>query len=258
MVKRTGKIIRISPFRRLVIDLMSFSQKVPAVTADRRMSLGTLVDARQACFPRPTWTALFTKAHAIVSSQEPRLRRCYMSFPFARFFEYNKTVATLNILRCVDGEDIVLHAHVRSPENRTLPQIDEIIRYFMDTPVEQIDSYRRVRRVSYLPGPIRRFIMWASLNAVGRQRCHNYGTFGITSVASQGAGLLNLVPLLTSTIHYGLFDAKGTLDVRLSFDHRVIDGALAAESLQRLETTLLGEVLDEVRALPKLRRPMAA
>ncbi len=260
MPKRTGKTVWISPFRRLVIDLMTFSQKVPIVTCDRRMSLGALIEARQACFPRPTWTALFTKAYSLVSARDERLRRCYMSFPFPRFFECHKNTATLNIGRRVNGEDIVLHAHVRSPENRSLTEIDEIVHHFMQTPVEEINSYRRVRRVSYLPGPVRRGLMWATLNLFGRHRCHNFGTFGLTSVSGQGAGILNLVPLLTSTLHYGLLDDQGGLEVRLSFDHRVIDGATAAESLLHLEETLLGEILDEVRALktPLQVRPMAA
>jgi hypothetical protein len=249
MSKLTGKTIRISPFRRLVIDLMTFSQKVPTVTVDRRMNLSRLVIARQSCVPRPTWTALFTKGYALAAAGEPRLRRCYMGFPRPRFYEHPKNIATLNIGRRVDDEDVVLHAHVRSPENRGLIQLDAIVRHFMETPVAQIDSYRRCTRVSCLPGPLRRLVMWATLNLFGRRRCHNFGTFGLTSVAGQGAGILNLVPLLTTTLHYGLFDDKGCLDVRLAFDHRVLDGALAAEALLQLETVLLGQILDEVRAL---------
>jgi hypothetical protein len=249
MVKLSGKTVRISPFRRLVIDLMTFSQKVPTVTVDRRMNLSRLVAARQLCSPRPTWTALFTKAYALVSAREPLLRRCYMGLPWPRFYENLKSIATLNVARTVNDEDVVLHAHVRSPEKRSLVEVDAIIRHFMETPVEQIDSYRRVCRVSYLPGPLRRLLMWATLNLFGRRRCHNFGTFGLTSVAGQGAGILNLVPLLTSTLHYGLLDDKGSLDVRLAFDHRVLDGAQAAESLLHLEVTLLGPILDEVRFL---------
>jgi hypothetical protein len=258
MSKPQGRIIPISPFRRLVIDLMAFSQRVPTVTVDRRMNLSRLVAARQLCSPRPTWTALFAKAYALVAAREPLLRRCYMGFVLPRFYEHPKNIATLNIGRRVANEDVVLHAHVRSPEKRTLVEIDAIIRHFMETPVHQIDSYRRVNRVSYLPGTLRRAIMWATLNLFGRRRCHNFGTFGLTSVAGQGAGILNLVPLLTSTLHYGLLDEKGCLDVRLAFDHRVLDGAQAAESLLHLEVTLLGEILDEVRSLADVAKKIAA
>jgi hypothetical protein len=62
-------------------------------------------------------------------------------------------------------------------------------------------------------------------------------------------------------IHYGLMDDKGCLDVRLAFDHRVLDGAPAAEALGSLEATLLGEILDEVKSIardgPPHRSPLA-
>ena len=80
----------------------------------------------------------------------------------------------------------------------------------------------------------------------GRRRCHNFGTFGVTSVASQGAGLLQLCPLLTSTLHYGLFDDQGRIEVRLSWDHRVTDGVTMARALVDLEAVLNREVVREL------------
>jgi hypothetical protein len=89
---------------------------------------------------------------------------------------------------------------------------------------------------------------WAALNVLGRRRCHNFGTFGISSIGSQGAGLLQILPILTSTLHYGLFDAQGRLDVRLTWDHRVMDGATVARVLVDLESVLTGEVARELAA----------
>src|SRR5262245_10162224 len=105
MAKRSGKIVRISPSRKLVIDPISLSQEVPTVIVDRRMDLSRLIGARQQCVPRVTWTSLFTKAYAVVSSREPALRRCYMNMPWPRFYEHHKTIATLNIGRRVNDEE---------------------------------------------------------------------------------------------------------------------------------------------------------
>jgi hypothetical protein len=66
MSQATGQIHLCSYFRRLVTDLMHFSAKVPSVTIERRMDLAPLVAARQACMPPPTWSAIFTKAYALV------------------------------------------------------------------------------------------------------------------------------------------------------------------------------------------------
>ena len=100
-----------------------------------------------------------------------------------------------------------------------------------DSPVDQLGTFRRAQRMSRVPWPFRRLAWWLTLNLFGRIRAHNFGTFGITTVASQGAGVLHLIPLLTSTLHYGLLDAKGSLDVRLTIDHRVLDGSTAARAL---------------------------
>jgi hypothetical protein len=251
MSKLSGKSIAISPFRGLVTDLLYFAGGVPAATIDRRMNLAPLVAARQACFPRPTWTSLLVKAYSIVSAAQPALRRSFMKFPWARIYEHPKNIATINVSRRVDGEDVVLQGLIRSPENRTLPDLDAIVRYYKETPVEQLGCYRRARRTSYLPQPVRRALMWATLNVFGRRRCHNFGTFAITSVADHGAGVLNVMLVATTMLHFGLLDDKGCLDMRLGFDHRVIDGAPAADALVGLEAALLGVILDEVKSLAR-------
>src|SRR5205823_7950669 len=67
MTKERGRSYPLSPFRRLVTDLMGFSQKVPAVTAERRINLSALMEARQNCPSRPSWAVLFAKAFALVA-----------------------------------------------------------------------------------------------------------------------------------------------------------------------------------------------
>ncbi len=65
---------------------------------------------------------------------------------------------------------------------------------------------------------------------------------------------MRLIPLLTSTLHYGLFDERGRLEMRLSWDHRVMDGATVGRVLGDMESLLnremVREVLQSQRALP--------
>src|SRR5262249_59683986 len=120
------------------------------------------------------------------------------------------------------------------------------VRWFQDEPLERLRWYRRAVAMSKVPWPIRRLLWWGALNVCGRRRCHHFGTFGLSSVAAQGAGLLQLIPLPTSMLHYGLFNDAGDLDVRLTWDHRVMDGAVAARILVALERTLQGPILPEL------------
>ena len=112
--------------------------------------------------------------------------------------------------------------------------------------------------ISRLPWPLRLSLWWASLNIIGRRRCHNFGTFSVSSVAAQGEGLLHVIPVLTASLHYGLFDKAGNLDMRLTWDHRVLDGASAARVLVDLEAILQNEILDELIEIGRTTQPQAA
>jgi hypothetical protein len=241
----TGRYIPVSYFRRLVTDLMHFSAKIPSVTLERRMDLARLVAARQACTPPPTWSAIFVKAFALVAARSPVLRTSYLTFPWPRFYEHSTNIATINVDRQVAAERVVLYTHIASPESLTLPEIDAIIHDHQQQPVENIPSYRLAVRLSRVPWPFRRMLWWAGLNVRGPLRSRFFGTFGITSLGSQGAGITHLVPLLTSQLHYGIFDPAGGLEMRLSFDHRVLDGVTAARGLADLEGVLLREMVLE-------------
>jgi hypothetical protein len=241
----TGKYVPVSYFRRLVADLMHFSAKVPSATVERPMKLATLVAARRACLPPPTWSALFTRAYAIVAARTPLLRTAYLGFPWPRFFEHADNSATLNVDRQVNGERVVLYAQIPSPEHLTLRELDAILNTHRFGPVDDLASYRSAYRLSRVPWPLRRWLWWAALNVFGSVRGDHFGTFGISSLGALGAGITRLTPLLTSQLHYGVIDAAGVVAMWLSFDHRVIDGATAAVALAEMEEVLLGEITQE-------------
>jgi hypothetical protein len=246
MAKKAGRSYSLSPFRRLVTDLMNCHQQVPTATVDRRMDLAALVAARQGCTPRPSWAAVFAKAYALVARSYPELRRSYMAFPWARLYEHPSSTAAINVERQLPNEAVVTQCLIRRPDNRSLTEMDGIVRAFQDEPPERLRWYRRAVAMSKVPWPIRPLVWRGALNVSGRCRCHHFGTFGLSSVAAQGAGLLQVIPVPTSMLHYGLFNQAGDLDVRLTWDHRVMDGAVTARILVELERTLQGEILVEL------------
>jgi hypothetical protein len=245
MSEPTGKYYSVSYFRRLVTDLVRFADTVPSATIERRMNLSRLITARQVFTPSPTWSAILMKAYALVAARTPELRTSYLKFPWPRFYEHAINIATLNLDRQLADERVVLQVHIPSPETRTLRQLDVLIHDYQQQPVENIPEYRTAVRMSRVPWPIRQWLWWGALNVFGSTRCHHFGTFSISSVGSQGSGILHLGTLLTSTLHYGMLDSAGGMAVRVSFDHRVLDGATVAGALEEMETVLLSDVLDE-------------
>lgn len=253
MSQPTGKYHSVSYFRRLVIDLMHFSAEVPCITIDRRMNLARLIAARRACSPSPTWSAIFAKAFGKVAERTPALRTSYLKLPWPRFYEHASNIVTLNVDRQVEDERIVLYVHINNPEKQTLQELDEVIQTHRTGPLDQILSYKRALLMSRTPWPFRRLLWWLGLNLFGSIRAENFGTFSLTSLGAQGAGVIQVVPLLTSLIHYGMFDDAGRLDMRMSFDHRVLDGATAATALASLEVVLNQEILPELIQMSRSR-----
>jgi hypothetical protein len=176
-----------------------------------------------------------------------------MPFPWPYLYEHPISIANFTIERLYRGEEVVFFVQIRSPERRSLCELDEIIRTCKDEPVESVKFFKRAIRMSKVPWPFRWISMWVSLNLFGKLRCHNFGTFSLTSVASAGAGIVVLTPLLTSTVHYGLFDERGNLPMRITFDHRALDGGAVARALVQMEDVLMTEILDEVRGARALK-----
>src|SRR3954454_10923594 len=102
-------------------------------------------------------------------------------------------------------------------------------------------------RTSRLPRPLRRALWWVCLNVSGRKRAKHLGTFGISVYSGLGAASLHPLSPLTTTLNYGVIEPNGSVDVRLIYDHRVLDGSTIARALLDLEQVLNNQILVEMR-----------
>jgi hypothetical protein len=249
MNERRGHSLPLSSPRRLVGDLLHFARKVPSIPVQRRINIAALCDARARAAGRPGWCAIFLKAYSLVAARTPELRRAYMGWPWPRLYEHPVNVASVAVSRDYRGEPAVLFAHFQSPEEQPLNQLEAHLRHFMAAPVESIGLYRRALRVSRLPRPLRRLLWWVGLNSSGPKRAKRMGTLGLSAYSGLGAESLHPISPLTTTLTYGVIGSDGATDVRLVYDHRVLDGATVARALVALEATLTGEILAELRDL---------
>lgn len=252
MSEPAGRNLPLSLPRRLIGDLMHFAHQIPTVPVQRRMNLAPVVAARQAAQPKPSWCALFTKAYAIVTAASPQLRRAYLSFPQPHLYEHPTNVASVALERLHGDEEAVFFAQIRSPEKQSLFELDARLGQLKEQPLESIAAFRRALLVSSLPKPVRRLVWWIALNAWGRKRASYLGTFGVSVYAGLGAASLHPLSPLTTTLNYGVLEADGSLEVRITYDHRVLDGATVARALGELERVLKCEILAELRYLQGL------
>ena len=235
--------------RRFICDMLHFARRVPSVPVQRRMQLGDVVAARSRAEPRPSWCGIFTKAYALVTEANPVLRRSYLSFPWPHLYQHPTNVATIAIERRFGDEDAVFFVHLTHPETRPLVEIDAKLHRYKELPLDQVSTIRQAMRTARWPLPVRRFLWWFGLNVSGAKRAHFFGTSGISVYGGLGAASLHPLSVLTSTLNYGVIDPDGGLDVRLIYDHRVLDGSTVARALAELEGALHGPILRELWSL---------
>jgi hypothetical protein len=250
-----GRRIKLSIQRRMVIDFLYFARAVPTVPVQKHMSVGELVAARAACHDRPRWTAIFVKAFALVAEEVPELRRAYVKIPWPHLYEYSTSRASVVIERDDQGEPALCPVPVKNPAGQPLRAIGELLERASTVPLENMKEFRRWKRFTRVPRPLRRLSWWIVLN-IGLLRGKVFGTFGVSVYSALKTESLHPLSPFTALLNYGVIDRNGAVTARIMYDHRVMDGPIIARALRRMEEILNSVILEEVRSLP--RSPVGA
>jgi len=242
-----GSSLPITGPRRFIIDLVHFAKRVPSTPVSRLVNVSALLGARNEHPARPSWALLFMKAYALVGANHPPLRRALLEFPWPRIYEHPWMNCALAIERSYLGEHGVFVGLFRAPEQQTIGQLQEALSWYKHQPLEKVGVYRLALRVSRAPTVVRRLLWWSTLNLSGFKRAKRFGTFGLTSYGALGAESLHPISPLTTTLTFGPISREGDVNVKLIYDHRVLDGAYVARRLRDIEFALNHEILDELR-----------
>jgi hypothetical protein len=249
-----GTVRKITTPRRIVIDLMHASIRVPFVSLARPLDIRLLSEARAQAALRPGWAAIFVKAFALVAKEQPVLRTLYVKWPMPSFYELPRSVAMVAIARVEDGQDCVLPQRITAPDEMSLDEVNALIRHAKEAPIGEVPAFRKMMRATRLPLPLRR-LFWAIGLNFGRQRANYFGSYGVTSVSAYGAGELHAMSPGPFVLSYGVENPDHTIDVVLRWDHRITDAALIAKVLNRLEQVLNTEIVQELRANRQQNEP---
>ena len=225
---------------------MHICRHIPIIPVERRMQLAVVIAARQRSANPPSWAAIFVKAYALTAARHPGLRHAYCAYPWPHLYEAAQSIASVAVARDFDGEPAVFFGLIRAPEQQSLAQLTSQLNDFKTKPVEQIRPFARLIRYTRYPLPLRRILWWIGMNLSGRHRAKTIGTFAMTVIAGAGANLGRIISPVATTLTYGPFEVDGSVIVRISFDHRVMDGLPVALALTELESVLLNEILNEL------------
>jgi hypothetical protein len=231
--------------RRLVLDLMRISRRMPLYPLERCFELAELARLRQASVPRISWPVVFLKAYGLVADRYSQLRQTYMCWPWPHLYEHPCSVAMVAVNRLEGDQERIFWGRFLQPERQPLIALQQTLDHFKSDPISP--TFRRQLRLSRAPAPLRRLAWWMTLNLSGDRRARRLGTFGMSTLGGQGIVNRWHPSCLTGSLSYGPLDPDGRMLVTVIFDHRVMDGAPLARALAALEKTLQTTIAEELR-----------
>jgi hypothetical protein len=220
---------------------------MPQCAHDRRFDLRQVDELRRSAGQRVSWPAIFMKAYGLLSVERPVLRQCFFRWPWRHLYQHPESVGTIVVSRCHADEDRLCWGRISRPETYTLASLQQRLDRFKKEPVETM--FRRQLQISRLPTPLRRLLWWTTMNLSGRKRGSRLGTFGMSTLAGQGAEIQQPPSVLASTLTYGPMDENGKARVTIVYDHRIMDGSTVASCLADLESIIRGAICEELHGM---------
>lgn len=254
--RHRGRTVRFSGARQNVRELLRFSEKVPAVPQLRRASIPRLAEIRFGATNKVSWPILFFKAYARVCAREPELRRVYVRWPWTRLYEHPVTVGRMTVSRDWDGEEVIFLTRVEDAESMSLAELDRDLHDLRFGSAADVPFVRRQSNLARVP-MLLKYLGWKTMLWSGRWRTQWLGTFGVTTVSKFGAVTLRPPVFNTTMLSFGPVSRSGDVEIVLSYDHRVIDGAANARALKALEYELETAIADELDAMQQEPPPTA-
>lgn len=239
-------------YRQTVLDILRCSRHTPSFPVVRKMNLRLIDQARSQSPVRIGWTTLFGKAYALVTQQLPELRDLFVSYPTKHLYRHPHSVASLSIHRKDDeGNERLIWGRWINAETTSLVDLQNQLDMFCTAPLAQ--AYREGLMLERRSAWLRHLTWWWVMHCSGRKRAKHIGTFSISSLGGQGVLNAHHPLITTSSLAFGPISESGECEVVLICDHRTMDGMLAATALQRLESTLNGQVASELQSLQTSR-----
>jgi pyruvate/2-oxoglutarate dehydrogenase complex dihydrolipoamide acyltransferase (E2) component len=188
------------------------------------------------------------EANAVMAPGWPGLLRA------PRIVRFDSVTAKLALDRPVEGERTVLSALVPHLETASLDEIQERIDRYRGQQAADLPEFKGVRALGRVPVVLGRLAFAKAL----RDPHKRPGVFGTVSVSSLGHSTVDgfhsaggtAVTLCAgriaerAVVRDGVVVAAPVMRLGLTFDHRVVDGAAAAELLTDLRHTM--EACDDV------------
>lgn len=196
----------------------------------------------------PSWVTyiLHAAGRVLAAHREANAALCGRWRP--RIVQYDSVHAKLAFDKSINGVRIVVAGVITGVHTATLPEIQQQISHIRDGDPAQMSEFSGLRLMHRLP-PLLGNAAFQAVAHSARQRPGVLGTLAVTSLGhrpvdgfhSNGGTTITLGVgrvIDRPVVRHGELVAAPVMRLSLAFDHRVIDGAAAADVLGDLVGTL--------------------
>ncbi|GIJ29526.1 hypothetical protein Vqi01_46880 [Micromonospora qiuiae] len=185
---------------------------------------------------------------ARVLARHPEANAAIRGHAMPKVARYESVSGKFTMDKRVNGQRIVMSAVIADLDRRDLDSIQERIEHYRDGDPETMREYARVRKLYRIPWPIRNLLFGLGARSLS-MRPSIFGTFAVTSLGHRPVDGFYSTGGTTITLGLGqVADRPVVRDgqvavaplmrLSLTFDHRVIDGAEAADVLADIKASL--------------------
>ncbi|QKG20151.1 2-oxo acid dehydrogenase subunit E2 [Actinomadura verrucosospora] len=251
-----AEIVPVPAERRHTLTFLSWSRGAAPVFLDTEVDMSAVVAHRRAAEQagrRYSMVAYVLHAAGRVLARHPDANAALRGRSRPRIARYGTVNAKVALDKRLNGQRVVLAALLTGVHRSSLEQIQGELEYWRRGDPDHMQEFAGLRKMQRMPWPLR---SWANSSAVSslRRRPHTMGTFAVSSLGHRPVNGFHSFGGTTITLGVGQTTERavirdGTLasapvmQLNLAFDHRVIDGAHAADVLTEIKDALEGFVL---------------
>jgi len=241
---RTGPAVRQRRHTQYFLDTI---RVVAPVFLDTDVDM-TNVQRHRAEHPGHSIVSYVAYACGRVLATHPEANAALRGLPWRRLARYDTVNAKITLDKSLAGQRIVLATVVPGVDTADLDEIQRQISHFRDGDAALMPEFAAVRLLHRLPRPVGVLLFRSTLWPLSR-RAQLLGTVAITSLGHRPVNGFHSVGGTTITLGLGQItdrpvvrDAEVSIApmmrLNLAFDHRIIDGAEAADVLTDIKDRL--------------------
>jgi pyruvate/2-oxoglutarate dehydrogenase complex dihydrolipoamide acyltransferase (E2) component len=240
--------VRFPRERRHTLYFLDEIRAFSPVFLDTEVDMTGLSAHRQGADRRYSLVSYVTYTAGRVLARHPAANAAIRGRISPRLATYPCVNAKITLDKTLNGQRVVLATVLRSVDEATLASIQDRLEHFRDGDPERMAEFAGLRALHRLPAPIGRLAFRRVVRPL-RGRAERLGTIAVTSLSHQPVDGFHSVGGTTVTLGLGRVADRPvarsgqvriapTMRLSLAFDHRVIDGAQAADVLAEIKDGL--------------------